>query len=192
MPVASFNPNLVHSLYLFSLQTPRSSFWSWCHYLILTDSSINIFRVSSSFPWFRCLFLQGSWRVVSWWVNMGISILWLMPQTKFGMIFFLVMDFFYVCVCFFFVFLLEKNLWDRRPTKPTPSELVHFPSPPLQGKKKPPNYTISATVPQRFNVESGSLHTCDWGPVTIALQELSLVEKVEPVKVRFTLRLRDQ
>ena len=101
---------------------------------------------------------------------------------------------FFLCVCvfFFFVFLLEKNLWDRRPTKPTPSELVRFPSPPLQGKKKPPNYTISATVPHRFNVESGSLHTCDWGPVTIALQELSLVEKVEPGKVRFTLRLRDQ
>ena len=37
-----------------------------------------------------------------------------------------------------------------------------------------------------------ALHTLDWGPVTIALQVLSLVEKVEPVQVRFTLRLRDQ
>ena len=29
-------------------------------------------------------------------------------------------------------------------------------------------------------------------PVTITLQALSLVEKTEPVQVRFTLRLRDQ
>ena len=41
-----------------------------------------------------------------------------------------------------------------------------------------------------FNL--GSLHTRDWGPVTIAFQALSLVEKAEPVQVRFTLRLRDQ
>ena len=34
--------------------------------------------------------------------------------------------------------------------------------------------------------------TQDWGPVTIALQALSLVEKAEPVQVRLTLRLRDQ
>jgi hypothetical protein len=38
----------------------------------------------------------------------------------------------------------------------------------------------------------GPLHTRDWGPVTIILQALSLVEKPEPVQVRFTLRLRDQ
>ena len=38
----------------------------------------------------------------------------------------------------------------------------------------------------------GPLHTWDWEPVTITLQALSLVEKVEPVQVRFTLRLRDQ
>ena len=36
------------------------------------------------------------------------------------------------------------------------------------------------------------IHTQDWEPVTITLQALSLVEKVEPVQVRFTLRLRDQ
>ena len=36
------------------------------------------------------------------------------------------------------------------------------------------------------------LHTWDWEPMTIALQALSLVEKVEPVQARFTLRLRDQ
>jgi hypothetical protein len=42
-----------------------------------------------------------------------------------------------------------------------------------------------------FNL--GPLHTRDWGPVTIALQALSLVEKAEPVQVHyFTLRLRDQ
>ena len=36
-------------------------------------------------------------------------------------------------------------------------------------------------------------HERDWGPVTIALQALSLVEKAEPVQVRyFTLRSRDQ
>ena len=38
----------------------------------------------------------------------------------------------------------------------------------------------------------GPLHTQDWEPVTITLQALSLVEKVEPVQVRFTLCLRDQ
>ena len=36
------------------------------------------------------------------------------------------------------------------------------------------------------------LHTRDWGHVTITLQTLSLLEKVEPVQVRFTLCLRDQ
>ena len=38
----------------------------------------------------------------------------------------------------------------------------------------------------------GPLHTRDWGPMTSTLQALSLVEKAEPVQVRFTLRLRDQ
>jgi hypothetical protein len=38
----------------------------------------------------------------------------------------------------------------------------------------------------------GPLHTQDWEPVTITLQALSLVEKVEPVQVRFTIRLRDR
>ena len=37
----------------------------------------------------------------------------------------------------------------------------------------------------------GPLHTRDWEPVTMAFQALSLVEKAEPVQVRFTLRLRD-
>ena len=36
------------------------------------------------------------------------------------------------------------------------------------------------------------LHTRDWEPVTSTLQALSLVEKMEPVQVRFTLCLRDQ
>ena len=35
-------------------------------------------------------------------------------------------------------------------------------------------------------------HTRDWEPVTITLQALSLMEKAEPVQVRFTLRLRHQ
>ena len=39
---------------------------------------------------------------------------------------------------------------------------------------------------------TGPLHTQDWEPVTITLQALSLVEKVGPVQVRFTLRLMDQ
>ena len=39
---------------------------------------------------------------------------------------------------------------------------------------------------------SGPLHTRDWEPVTSTLQALSLVEKTEPVQVRFTLCLRDQ
>ena len=34
---------------------------------------------------------------------------------------------------------------------------------------------------------SGPLHTRDWEPVIITLQALSLVEKLEPVQVRFTL-----
>ena len=38
----------------------------------------------------------------------------------------------------------------------------------------------------------GPLHTRDWEPVTSTPQALSLVEKVEPVQVRFTLHLRDQ
>ena len=38
----------------------------------------------------------------------------------------------------------------------------------------------------------GSLHTRDWEPVTSTSQALSLVGKTEPVRVRFTLRLKDQ
>ena len=38
----------------------------------------------------------------------------------------------------------------------------------------------------------GPLHAQDWELVTMTLQALSLVEKAEPVQVRFTLRLRDQ
>jgi hypothetical protein len=41
-------------------------------------------------------------------------------------------------------------------------------------------------------VDQGQLHTRDWEPVTITLRALSLVEKLEPVQVRFTLHLRDQ
>ena len=40
--------------------------------------------------------------------------------------------------------------------------------------------------------ELGHLHTRDWEPVTISLQALSFVEKVELVQVYFTLCLRDQ
>jgi hypothetical protein len=39
---------------------------------------------------------------------------------------------------------------------------------------------------------SGPLHTQDWEPVTITLQAFLLVEKAEPVQVRFTLCLRHQ
>jgi hypothetical protein len=41
-------------------------------------------------------------------------------------------------------------------------------------------------------VQLGPLHTRDWEPMTITLQAHSLVETAEPVKVQFTLRLRDQ
>ena len=47
-------------------------------------------------------------------------------------------------------------------------------------------------------LSSGPLHTRDWEPMTITLPALSLVEKAEPVQVRYltlhflTLRLRDQ
>jgi hypothetical protein len=47
------------------------------------------------------------------------------------------------------------------------------------------------TSPKKF-VGLGGLMSSDWEPVTITLQALSLVEKVEPVQVRFTLSLRDQ
>ena len=40
--------------------------------------------------------------------------------------------------------------------------------------------------------EWGPLHTRDWEPEPITLQALSLMEKAEPVQVRFTLLLRDQ
>ena len=39
---------------------------------------------------------------------------------------------------------------------------------------------------------SAPLHTRDWESVTGPLQALSLVEKADPVQLRFTLRLRDQ
>jgi hypothetical protein len=38
----------------------------------------------------------------------------------------------------------------------------------------------------------GPLHTWQWGPMAIALQAHSLVEKMELVQVHFTLHLRDQ
>ena len=38
----------------------------------------------------------------------------------------------------------------------------------------------------------GPFYTQDWEPVTFTLWAFSLVAKVEPVQVRFTLRLRDQ
>ena len=38
----------------------------------------------------------------------------------------------------------------------------------------------------------GPLHTQDWEPMTITLQAISLVEKAEPVQVRFILYLKDQ
>ena len=40
--------------------------------------------------------------------------------------------------------------------------------------------------------DQSPLHTRDWEPTTSTLHALSLVEKVEPVQVFFTLRLRDQ
>ena len=43
-----------------------------------------------------------------------------------------------------------------------------------------------------FHTYWGPLHTRDWEPVTVTFRALSLVEKVELVQVRFTLRLRDQ
>jgi hypothetical protein len=48
---------------------------------------------------------------------------------------------------------------------------------------------------QISNLRGGNskpLHTWDWGPMTITLQALSQVEKVELVQVRFTLCSRDQ
>ena len=47
-------------------------------------------------------------------------------------------------------------------------------------------------MPDLVGMLLGPLHAQDWELVTITLQALSLVEKVEPVQVHFTLRLRDQ
>ena len=44
---------------------------------------------------------------------------------------------------------------------------------------------------QTNSLDLGPLHTRDWEPI-ITLEALSLVEKEEPVQVRFTLCLRDQ
>ena len=52
------------------------------------------------------------------------------------------------------------------------------------------SYTKEETLSSKIAL--GPLHTRDWVPMTITFQALSLVEKVEPVQVRFTLRLRDQ
>ena len=66
----------------------------------------------------------------------------------------------------------------------------------LVGKSKA--YAISPiwigpqNLGDNFMTFQGPLHTWDWEPMTIILQALSLVEKTEPVQVRFTLRLRDQ
>ena len=47
-------------------------------------------------------------------------------------------------------------------------------------------------VINKHSINLGPLHTRDWEPVTIPLQAVSLVEKSEPVQVRyFTLRSRD-
>ena len=59
------------------------------------------------------------------------------------------------------------------------------------------NFGVALTAPDSIpwlgNVSnSRPLHTRDWEPVTITLQACSLLEKVELVQVRFTLRLRDQ
>ena len=51
---------------------------------------------------------------------------------------------------------------------------------------------VSPTTEEGAKTTKGPLHTRDREPVTITLQALSLVEKVEPVHVCFTLRLRDQ
>ena len=53
-------------------------------------------------------------------------------------------------------------------------------------------YTVTNLVHLMMPPPLGPLHPRDWEPVTITLQALSLVEKVEPVQVRFTLRSRDQ
>ena len=50
----------------------------------------------------------------------------------------------------------------------------------------------SYLVYQTLNMIFSVLHTRDWEPMNITLQALSFVGKVEPVRVRFTLRLRDQ
>ena len=52
------------------------------------------------------------------------------------------------------------------------------------------NFIIHPTYLARWEICSvhlGPLHTWDWEPMTIPLQALSLVEKQEPVQVRFTL-----
>ena len=52
--------------------------------------------------------------------------------------------------------------------------------------------TWGTLITTPWELSLGPLHTREWEPVTVALQELSLVEKAEPVQVHFTLRSRDQ
>jgi hypothetical protein len=49
---------------------------------------------------------------------------------------------------------------------------------------------LRATIMTKIKyISLGPLHTWDWEPVTIALLAFSLVEKVEPVQIHFTLML---
>ena len=54
------------------------------------------------------------------------------------------------------------------------------------------SWRLCTTWLDGFGTTSGPLHTWDWEPVTITLWALSLVEKAEPIQVRFTLCLRNQ
>ena len=51
---------------------------------------------------------------------------------------------------------------------------------------------IQPQLDQNHGMLEGPVHTRDWEPVTSTPPTLSLVEKVEPVQVRSTLRSRDQ
>ena len=53
-------------------------------------------------------------------------------------------------------------------------------------------FVLKTWIRQLRHGNSGPIHSWDWEPVTITLRAHSLVEKVEPVKVRFTLRLTYQ
>jgi hypothetical protein len=72
------------------------------------------------------------------------------------------------------------------------TRLQHWQLALLLTKRERKNHNILLLRRVRVTTISGPFHTRDGEPVTITLRALSLVEKVEPVQVRFPLCSRDR